>query len=204
MTRTEQQAAAELARQEPDAAIIKMTATGNPDFIVIPRAALAQVRFVEVKAGSDTVHAHQYAVHEKLRSIGTRVDVARLNKDKTLTVIDPASLGAIVGSRSSSGPFGKKGSPEYRAKMATLQKIVQNRPEVKARVSERTKAALSRPECRGLMGSRAPWTAERRALKSAAMKKYFEDPEARARNVAALNRPEVKVRRVMTCPPFLV
>jgi hypothetical protein len=37
-----------------------------------------------------------------------------------------------------------KGSPEYSAKMAALQKIVQNRPEVKARVSERTKAALGR------------------------------------------------------------
>jgi len=79
MTRTEQSAAAQLLRQEPDAAVIKMTATGNPDFIVIPKSVMSAVRFVEVKSGSDTVHEHQEEVHFRLRSQGFRVDVIRVS-----------------------------------------------------------------------------------------------------------------------------
>lgn len=77
MTHSEQSAAAELQKQEPDAVVIKMTATGNPDFIVIPKTAISAVRFVEVKLKDDTVPEHQQEVHSKLRSQGFRVDVMR-------------------------------------------------------------------------------------------------------------------------------
>lgn len=87
MTRTEQAAAAELLRQDPDAAVIKMTATGNPDFIVIPKAAMAQVRFVEVKAGADVVHDHQQEVHLRLRSQGFQVDVIRVSEDSIASFV---------------------------------------------------------------------------------------------------------------------
>jgi hypothetical protein len=79
MTPAEHAAAAALLQQDPDAAVIKMTATGNPDFIVIPKAAVGLVRFVEVKAGKDKVHQHQKDVHGNLRAKGFQVDVVRLS-----------------------------------------------------------------------------------------------------------------------------
>jgi hypothetical protein len=59
----------------PNDVVIKMTATGNPDFIVIPKYLAPLIRFVEVKAGNDKVWPHQQAVHDELRSDGFTVDV---------------------------------------------------------------------------------------------------------------------------------
>lgn len=87
MTHSEQSAAAELRRQDPDAAVIKMTATGNPDFIVIPKAAVGLVRFVEVKMKEDVVPEHQQEVHSRLRSQGFQVDVFRVSEDSVIPFV---------------------------------------------------------------------------------------------------------------------
>lgn len=78
MTHSEHQAAHHIAKEEPGALVIKMTATGNPDFIVIPKELASYIRFVEVKSGSDTVQPHQQSVHENLRREGFRVEVVRV------------------------------------------------------------------------------------------------------------------------------
>jgi len=75
MTPSEERVARALA--SPEVVVIKMTATGNPDFIVIPKSLADEVRFVEVKYGKDRVHHHQQAVHDGLRRVGFRVDVVR-------------------------------------------------------------------------------------------------------------------------------
>jgi VRR-NUC domain len=76
MNHTERMAAAEIQAQ--GVVCIKMAESGNPDFIIIPKAIVASVRFVEVKAGADIVRPHQEKVHEDLRNRGFQVDVMRI------------------------------------------------------------------------------------------------------------------------------
>jgi hypothetical protein len=90
VTRTEEQVASSIANGE-DSLVLKMTATGNPDFVVIPRALVNKVRFVEVKSGTDKVHSHQQAVHENLRWEGFRVDVVRVQEGKSAIEPPPPS-----------------------------------------------------------------------------------------------------------------
>ena len=45
MNRSEQRVADDILRQEPDVAVIRLTATGNPDFIVISKAVAPSLRF---------------------------------------------------------------------------------------------------------------------------------------------------------------
>ena len=112
MTHSEQSAAAELTRLEPDAVVIKMTATGNPDFIVIPKAAIGLVRFAEVKLKDDLVPEHQQEMHSRLRSHGFQVDVLRVGKDSLIPFI---ALPAKRRSKGDGGLFKVKGSPFWRA-----------------------------------------------------------------------------------------
>lgn len=62
--------------------VIKMAATGNPDFLVVPAHAISSVRFVEVKAGRDTVKKHQLEVHKNLQERGFCVEVMRVQTEQ--------------------------------------------------------------------------------------------------------------------------
>lgn len=81
MTESEEQALALLKAENPSAFILKMTDLGNPDFLLIPPEAVRLIRFVESKAGFDTVKPHQLAKHEELRAAGLRVDILWLDED---------------------------------------------------------------------------------------------------------------------------
>ena len=72
VTKSERESASYLARNGD--VVIKMTAKGNPDFIVIPEAAKPFVHFVEVKCG-EKPKPHQQAIHDGLRTRSLRVTV---------------------------------------------------------------------------------------------------------------------------------
>jgi hypothetical protein len=102
-----------------DNVVIKMTALGNPDFIVIPIALADSIRFVEAKSGSDTVRPHQQSVHEKLRDRGFRVDVIRAEDLRV-----ESSLRSQRRARGEGGLFKVKGSRFWRAQYVRAGKVI--------------------------------------------------------------------------------
>ena len=92
MNASEKQVAAALTDGEH--IVIKMTAPGNPDFIVIPKAAASLIRFVEVKADGDRVWSHQQTVHDSLRGDGLLVDVVHVHNGVIEDDTVPIAYGA--------------------------------------------------------------------------------------------------------------
>jgi hypothetical protein len=77
---SEKTVADDIQYHDPDSIVLKMAAIGNPDFIVLPKSVVSQIRFVEVKYGKGKVFPHQKAVHEELRKQGFQVDVIRADE----------------------------------------------------------------------------------------------------------------------------
>jgi len=81
MTTSETIAASDL-ESDGDNVVIKMAATGNPDFLVVPADVIPRIRFVEVKSGRDTVKKHQLKVHKDLQATGFCVEVLRIRTEQ--------------------------------------------------------------------------------------------------------------------------
>lgn len=75
---------ADSIEQNGDCYVIKMTAVGNPDFLVIPKEVASRLSFVEVKAGGDKIRKRQEEVQLRLHTAGFTVNVAHVTADSKI------------------------------------------------------------------------------------------------------------------------
>lgn len=71
-----------------------------------------------------------------------------------------------------------------------------NDPEVRAKLSKKRKELWKNPEYRENQVKKATehWTPEKKQTQSETLKKYFRDPEAKAKHIKAMNTPECKAK----------